>query len=242
MTYQQHQPLTRGAPGSDLSVKDRALEMGAGMTQDFTPVKAICAHLNALHVYVEDGDGVDGKGEMGGEGNGKGMGKRRSVEANHYCTHLSADVRQCLIYDAPTNPARLIGVEYMITRRLYEKLGVEERRLWHSHEFEVKSGILILPNPTIPDVVWTMAETEEMKEIVGLYGKTFHFWQVDRGDELPLGRPVLMGSFTESGQVPWDKIQERDARFGVDTQKKREARLGIESVDIHEDADQAWKK
>ncbi|KAF7864332.1 uncharacterized protein EAF02_010300 [Botrytis sinoallii] len=212
------QPHTHGAPGPEI------LEMGASITQDFAPVKKICAHLNAFHVYA-------GEGEEG-----------RSVEANHYCTHLSGDVRQCLIYDSPTNPARLIGVEYMITRRLYEKLDEEERKLWHSHDYEVKSGMLILPNPTVPDAVWTVAETEEMKEVIGLYGKTFHFWQTDRGDELPLGMPVLMGSFTADDQVPWDKVKERDERFGVDTQKKREARKGIESVDIHEDADQVWKK
>jgi hypothetical protein len=46
-------------------------------------------------------------------------------------------MRQCLIYDAATNPARLIGVEYMITPKLYEKLDKEERKLWHSHDFEV---------------------------------------------------------------------------------------------------------
>ncbi|KAF5879554.1 putative hydroxyacylglutathione hydrolase protein [Botrytis fragariae] len=216
------QPLSHGAPGEEVSGKDKILETGASITQDFAPVKKICAHLNAFHVYA---------GEPG-----------RSVEANHYCTHLSGDVRQCLIYDSPTNPARLIGVEYMITRRLYEKLDEEERKLWHSHDYEVKSGMLILPNPTVPDAVWTVAETEEMKEVIELYGKTFHFWQTDRGDELPLGMPVLMGSFTADDQVPWDKVKERDERFGVDTQKKREARKGIESVDIHEDADQVWKK
>ncbi|KAF7955281.1 uncharacterized protein EAE97_000540 [Botrytis byssoidea] len=216
------QPLTHGAPGSEVSAKDRILETGASVTQDFAPIKKICAHLNALHVYAAE--------------------RERSVEANHYCTHLSGEVRQCLIYDSPTNPARLIGVEYMITRRLYEKLDAEERKLWHSHDYEVKSGMLILPNPTVPDAVWTVAETEEMKEVIGLYGKTFHFWQTDRGDELPLGMPVLMGSFTADEQVPWDKVKERDERFGVDTQKKREARKGIESVEIHEDADQVWKK
>ncbi|TGO19695.1 hypothetical protein BTUL_0003g01520 [Botrytis tulipae] len=218
------QPLTHGALESEI------LETGASVTQDFAPIKKICAHLNAFHVYAGDGDG-NGDGE-----------RRRSVEANHYCTHLSGEVRQCLIYDSPTNPARLIGVEYMITRRLYEKLDAEERKLWHSHDYEVKSGMLILPNPTVPDAVWTVAETEEMKEVIGLYGKTFHFWQTDRGDELPLGMPVLMGSFTADDQVPWDKVKERDQRFGVDTQKKREARKGIESVEIHEDADQVWKE
>jgi hypothetical protein len=47
-------------------------------------------------------------------------------------------VRQCLIYDTPNNPARLIGVEYMITPRLYEQLEKEERLLWHSHDYEAR--------------------------------------------------------------------------------------------------------
>jgi hypothetical protein len=57
------------------------------------------------------------------------------------CAHLNA----FLMYDAPTNPARLIGVEYMITPRLYETLDKEERKLWHSHDFEV--GILTSTSP-----------------------------------------------------------------------------------------------
>lgn len=120
-------------------------------------------------------------------------------------------VRQCLIYDAPTNPARLIGVEYMITPRLYENLDAEERMLWHSHDYEVKSGMLIMPNPNIPNAIWEIAEAEEMKEVIGLYGKTYHFWQVDRGDELPLGKPELMMSFTRDEQVsnlPWRWLNE----------------------------------
>ena len=61
--------------------------------------------------------------------------------------------------------------------------------------------MLIMPNPNIPGKVWEFAETEEMKEVVGLYGKTYHFWQVDRGDTLPLGKPELMMSFTKDEQV-----------------------------------------
>jgi len=33
----------------------------------------------------------------------------------------------------------------MITRDLYTTLDAQERRLWHSHVFEVKSGMLIMP-------------------------------------------------------------------------------------------------
>lgn len=61
--------------------------------------------------------------------------------------------------------------------------------------------MLIMPNSNVPGTVWDAAETAEMKELVGLYGKTYHFWQVDRGDALPLGTPQLMMSFTADNQV-----------------------------------------
>jgi hypothetical protein len=61
--------------------------------------------------------------------------------------------------------------------------------------------MLIMPNPAVPNAVWEIAETEEMKEVIGLYGKTYHFWQVDRGDTLPLGEQELMMSFTRDKEV-----------------------------------------
>ena len=116
-------------------------------------------------------------------------GVTRFVEANHYCSHVSADLRQCLIYDSAGPAARLIGVEYMVPKHVYEGLDPEEQKLWHSHEFEVKSGMLVLPKPVGAAAgEWEQAEVEAMKEVVGLYGKTWHFWQVDRGDALPLGQ------------------------------------------------------
>jgi hypothetical protein len=59
--------------------------------QNFAPVQRICAHLNAFHAYADDP-------------------KRDAVEANHYCAHLNDDVRQCILYDSPTQPARIIGI------------------------------------------------------------------------------------------------------------------------------------
>jgi hypothetical protein len=62
-----------------------------------------------------------------------------------------------------------------------------------------------MPNPNVPAAVWEIAETEEMKEVIGLYGKTYHLWQVDRGDTLPLGRPELMMSFIKAEQASFAK-------------------------------------
>lgn len=55
--------------GDPRTTKSRVLETGAAMVQEFQPVKQICAHLNAFHVYAND--------------------PTRCVEANHYCSHLT---------------------------------------------------------------------------------------------------------------------------------------------------------
>ncbi|KAL9610048.1 MAG: hypothetical protein Q9167_005233 [Letrouitia subvulpina] len=155
------------------------------------------------------------------------------------------DVRQCLIYDSPSPNARLIGVEYMISAALYKTLDASERKLWHSHVFEVKSGMLIMPGPNgLPTGVWEEAETKEMEEVVGLYGKTFHFWQIDRGDKLPLGQPQLMMSYTDEEQCPGFKelVGERDSRFKISSEQKKDKRGYIGEPEIHQDADIMWKE
>lgn len=152
-----------------------------------------------------------------------------------------ADLRQCLVYDSPEKNARLIGIEYMVSPRLFETLPSEERKLWHTHEYEVKSGMLIMPTPRgIPNPVWEAAETAEMLDLAPVYGKTYHFWQVDRGDRVPMGAPQLMGSFTSEESVRRaapgglaELVEERDEAFGVDTMTKQEKRRDIEPVEKH---------
>ncbi|KAF2276349.1 DUF1264-domain-containing protein [Westerdykella ornata] len=218
-------PVTNKAVGEPESLTNKTLETGASAVQNLAPVERICAHLNAFHVYADD---------LG-----------RLVEANHYCAHLNDEIRQCIIYDSATLPARIIGIEYMITSRLYETLDAEEQKLWHSHVFEVKSGMLIMPKPkAVPDAVWEVAENKEMEEVIHLYGKVYHLWQTDRGDKLPLGPPKLMMSYTRADQMPdFEKvIGERDKKFGSDWRRKKEVREHIETPKIHENADWAWKE
>ncbi|KAK3380924.1 hypothetical protein B0H63DRAFT_194500 [Podospora didyma] len=204
--------------GDPRSTKSTILETGAAMTQDFTPVKNICAHLNAFHVYASD--------------------PKQLVETNHYCGHLTEDVRQCLLYDSPNPGARLIGIEYMISPKLYETLDQEERKLWHSHVFEVKSGMLVMPQPSalVPMAAWEKAETAEMEEVINLYGKVYHLWQVDKGHKLPLGQPQLMTSITAADQIPGldGLLDERDSRFpGTDWRRKKEIRESIPEPKVH---------
>ncbi|HEX8524025.1 MAG TPA: OBAP family protein [Tepidisphaeraceae bacterium] len=189
------------APGDAKTPKSHALEMGADMIQSKAPLAAIDMYLNGFHFYADD---------MG-----------RQVEAHHYCSRLNEDVHQCVIYDSNEKNARLIGIEYIISEKLFRTLPEEEKRLWHSHRYEVKSGELVMPG--IP----TKVEHEAMEQIVGTYGKTFHTWQVDRGDKLPLGIPQLMMAFVQDGQLKPEVVKARDQRLEVSMEKKREDRRDI---------------
>ena len=126
-----------------------------------------------------------------------------------------------MIYDSNRPDAKLIGVEYIVSERVFRSLPEDEKRLWHSHNYEVKSGELIAPG--LPQV----AEHAFMKDLVTTYGKTWHTWQVDRDDNLPLGIPQLMMAFVKDGQVNQQMLRDRDTRFDISWVRRREDRSDI---------------
>lgn len=134
----------------------------------------------------------------------------------------------------------------MVPKHVYETLDPEEQSLWHSHEFEVASGMLVLPKPGFSGHdEWHAAETEAMKQVAGLYGKTWHTWQVDRGDEIPLGSPKLMGSLTREDQIDLDSaLEHRNKEHDVDHKHKAKIReqAGVKGPGVHENADSWWKE
>ena len=131
--------------------------------------------------------------------------------------------------------AKLTGVEYIISKRLFETLSPEEKPLWHSHVHEVKSGQLVAPG--IPP----QAEHELMEKIIGTYGKTWHTWHTDRHVALPVGHPLLMMGFTGNGQAHAGLVDGRDRRFKIQSQDKRRERENIPSPPITPGAD-AWQQ
>ncbi|CAF1066138.1 unnamed protein product [Adineta steineri] len=202
-------------PGSKMTAKGHILDMGARMAGHFAPVNSIHQHVCGFHFY---------SGQM-----------NRQLIAHHYCSHINQDVRQCVIYDSDRPDARLIGIEYIISEDLFNQLSSEEKKLWHSHVYEVKSGSLIAPG--VPDI----AEKEVMKELIHTYGKTFHTWQVDRGDTLPLGVPQLMMAFVQDGQLNDDLLRQRDEYYKVSSEEKKRLRADIEDPKDTKGAD-AWLK
>ncbi|CAA6668187.1 unnamed protein product [Spirodela intermedia] len=208
---------THEIPGEPTHTSTAMLETATGAIQSFAPVKKIHQHLCAFHFYADD--------------------TTRQVEAHHFCSHQNEEMRQCLIYDSPHSTARLIGVEYIISDTLFLSLPDEEKPLWHSHEYEVKSGVLFMPS--IPAVF----ERMDLEKVCKTYGKTFHFWQVDRGDALPLGLPQIMMALTGDGQLREDLAHSVEQRFGRSFAKERESRAYMRGPEhgIHPLANAAGK-
>jgi hypothetical protein len=204
-------------PGESKGIKSQALEAAEVVVQRFAPINSIHQHVCAFHFYAHD--------------------MTRQVEAHHYCAHPNEEIRQCVLYDSDQPNARLIGIEYIISERLFTSLPKEECIFWHSHNYEVGSGMLQAPR--VPDA----AENEEMRQIAVTYGKVFHTWQVDRGDTLPIGPPQLMMAFKEDGQLDPEAWAARDARYGSNSEEKRQYRQAHMDIPekTHPDADH-WMK
>jgi hypothetical protein len=43
----------------------------------------------------------------------------KQVESHLYCASLNEDVKQCLIYDSNDKDAKITGVEYIISAKLF---------------------------------------------------------------------------------------------------------------------------
>jgi hypothetical protein len=235
----ENTPATAGSPGTQESTKTKALEAGADLLQSKAPLRALNAYLDGFHFYSGD--------------------PQAQVEAHHYCGHLSEDLIQCVIFDGNEEDARIMGIEYIVSRVLFEKLPTEERHLWHSHVHEVRSGTLIAPG--IPDP----AERELMEKLAGMYGKTWHTWHAsgtgahgatgdgsggaaagaqqpsDAASDLPIGTPMLMMGFTDAHPADPKLVEARDRRAKVSSPEKRGQRADIQYPPIHPDAD-AWQK
>src|SRR5260370_39124990 len=84
-------------------------------------------------------------------------------------------------------------------------------------------------------------DKELMKALIGTYGKTWHTWQIDRDEKLPLDIPQLMMGFTADGQANQKLFAERDAKYRTSTETIKSARADIPNAKIDSGAD-AWQK
>ena len=150
------------------------------------------------------------------------------IITQHYCGPLGEEMHQCLLYDSLEKQAKLVGVEYIISNKIFQTLPEEEKKFWHPHTYEVLAGGLIAPGMSPDD------EMNFMKGLLTTWGKTWHTWP-DPKTAVPMGTPLLMWSLTGDGQSDPRVVEQRDKQFGVSTSKVREKRvetIGLEPPQI----------
>jgi hypothetical protein len=176
-----------------------------GVNQRLAPVTNLHAHFCGIHMAKKN--------------------PKFQIATQHYCAQVSDEVHQCLLFDSCDRGAKLLGVEYIISDRLYRELKDEEQKYWHSHTYEVLSGGLIAPGMTPED------EMKFMKVILTTWGKTWHTWP-DPKTKVPLGEPLLIWSLMADGQADDGVIAARDKAFGVSTAKIREERAKVFGLEV----------
>ena len=183
----------------------QAPELAADVMQVKEPIERIDMHFIGFHPMKDD--------------------PHHAMEAHHYCSRLSDDFTQCVLFDGVGKDAKMNGIEYIISERVFEALPEEEKAYWHPHNFEIMSGQLAMPG--VPESV----EHEGMKSLVNSYGKTWHVWETGgpgfEAEPLPFGEPLLAWSYNAVGEAPKELIQARDRKFGISSEKKMQSRQDL---------------
>ncbi|KAG4384143.1 hypothetical protein GLYMA_13G223700v4 [Glycine max] len=205
-------------PGKPMSVGQHVIDKSAMMVQSLDPIKQMSQHVCSFAIYSHD--------------------MSRQIETHHYCSRLHQNFIQCAVYDSDESKARLLGVEYIVPADVFEAFPPEEQKLWHSHAYEIKSGLLV--NPRVPEVV-AMPELENLAQT---YGKFWCTWQVDRGDRLPMGAPALMMSpqAASPGLVRAELVLERDAKYNFSSKSLKSSRLEIPEPEMINPLADYWKQ
>ncbi|KAI7999751.1 Oil body-associated protein 2A [Camellia lanceoleosa] len=192
-------------PGKAMTMGQQVLDKGAQLTQSLKPVKQMSQHVCTFAMYSHD--------------------MTRQIETHHFLTRLNQDFLQCAVYDSDDSNARLIGVEYIVSEKIFNTLPAEEQKLWHSHAYEIKSGLWV--NPRVPEMV----QNSELKDVAKTYGKFWCTWQVDRGDKLPLSAPALMMSPQDvnTGIVKPELVKKRDEKYKISSENMKNSRANIET-------------
>ncbi|KFK31530.1 hypothetical protein AALP_AA6G124600 [Arabis alpina] len=190
-------------PGDPTTMKTMMIDKGASMIQSLKPIKQMSLHLCSFACYGHD--------------------PSRQIEVQFYVHRVNEDFLQCAVYDCETSKTHLIGIEYIVSERLFESLSSEEQTLWHSHDYEIQTGLLITPR--VPELV----AKPELQNIAKTYGKFWCTWQTDRGDKLPLGAPALMMSPQDvnMGKIKPGLLKKRDDEYGISTEALKSSRVGI---------------
>ncbi|XP_078431768.1 oil body-associated protein 2B-like [Wolffia australiana] len=203
-------------PGKETTAVSAALDAGAAMIQSMKPIGEFRQHACTFALCAHD--------------------PAQQIEVHHFVSRLTEDVLQSAVYDSDLPSARLIGVEYIVSERVFEGLEEEEKKLWHSHAYEVKAGLWVCPR--VPEAL----AKPELRQMAKSYGKFWCTWQVHRGDRLPMGAPALMVSpqAVPHLTVKPDRVKKRDDAYRIASDELKQARVEMEEAKWIDPSSDHW--
>lgn len=207
LTLSRPRPVPRAVepPGRRKQLKSRLLERGARLLQGNWPMAGFQIYMVGFHPMKQN--------------------PAHQMEAHHFCRQVNEDFMECVLFDGNRADANLVGIEYIISERLFEGLPQAERGYWHPHNGEILSGQLVAPGLPL------LAEHEFMRSKMNSYGKTWHLWDTGSrqqpGDALPMGEPHLAWSFSRLGEAREELISIRDRALGLDSEARRRSRQDL---------------
>ena len=195
-------------PGNPKSASTIALEAGAKLLQSSAPLRPFDMHLVGFHPMKDHPE--------------------QQMEAHHYCQQMNEDFAQCTLFNSSGSNARLNGIEYIISEKLFLTLPAAEKAFWHPHNGEILSGQLAAPGIPAP------AEKALMRSKMNSYGKTWHVWNTGHeggtADQLPLGPAMLAWSFSRDGEAVPAMVERRDRRLDINSAKLRKQRAELQKL------------
>ena len=133
--------------------------------------------------------------------------------AHHFCAFPYEGFMICELFKSAEKNGRPIGIEYFVTKDVFEKLPEEERHLWHSHPYEILSGLFVVMDVNEEE------EKQVLEWVMGTYGKVVDTWQFY--NDLPIGPPQVGFALALDSQVDWDLADQMDKELKLPTTHKQ---------------------
>lgn len=116
-------------PGKKKTAQTKKLEQAASVLQDLSPLQNFKEQCASIEMVAGQPD--------------------RQIIARDFCAALNEDFKQCVCFSGEGPEARLCGVKYFISEKLFNQLPDAEKRLWCSVDVPIKCGFKALPG--LPD-------------------------------------------------------------------------------------------
>ena len=96
---------------------------------------------------------------------------------HHYCKGISDELLQCQLYESTAPNAKLVAIEYFISKELARKNVplVQWNRAFHDHQVEIDTGRVQILDVDDPEKVKAIAQAAGKTD-----GVIFHLWGKDK--------------------------------------------------------------